>query len=644
MKTSPLGVERLEDRSVPATFGVPWADRHLTLSFAPDGTPVSNAGSNLFNSLNQVRSEQEWQREILRAYQAWVTHTNLTLAVAADSGQAFGTPGRWQGDERFGDVRIAGADLGSPVLALGTAADPGLAGTRAGDVVLNTAYRFDGSPYDLFSVMLHEAGHSLGMGNSSTPGSVMYTQYSGVRTGLTAADIAAVQALYGPRVADHFEGVYGNNSTGRASNLGGVPTRDTIQLAFGDLTTASDRDVYSFLTYGPGDDDQNVTVKIQSAGLSLVNARLVVYYLENGQEQEVGNATMNPDGFTGGAAAVTFDPNDDSGPRRYYVRVEKADGTTFDVGRYALGISFQDQDDDDFSQEDLLAVQGGARPVLLNADGNANNTRGTATALTPTSTSTVLPNSRYELLASLSSAADADFYRVVAPAGTDSRVLTVNTQALSGQASAPTIQLFDAAGTAISAAVLANDSGLLTVQAEGLTAGAVYFIRVNGGATGSYRLTADFGTQPTDVRTFTQGTLFCGTDREDTLYIGRAQTMQWLLSATAPGGPAGTGVRMSVLDANGNVVYSAFAEAGETVSGPGVLLRPGRYTVRVEAVGPPGYTGPVSFAVRGSKIDDPLGVVTSDPTFKPTYTDPTDPNRYRYPNGFVTTDPFYWLV
>ena len=33
--------EALEDRSMPSTFGVPWADpNHLTLSFASDGTPT----------------------------------------------------------------------------------------------------------------------------------------------------------------------------------------------------------------------------------------------------------------------------------------------------------------------------------------------------------------------------------------------------------------------------------------------------------------------------------------------------------------------------------------------------------------------------------------------------------------------------
>jgi hypothetical protein len=132
MTPNRLGIERLEDRSVPATFGIPWADPHLTLSFVPDGTPVSDTVSNLFDSLNQVRSEAEWQREVLRAYQTWAKYANLSVAVAPDGGQAIGTPGRWQGDERFGDVRISGVDLNSAVLAIGTPADPGLAGTRAG--------------------------------------------------------------------------------------------------------------------------------------------------------------------------------------------------------------------------------------------------------------------------------------------------------------------------------------------------------------------------------------------------------------------------------------------------------------------------------------------------------------------------------
>jgi hypothetical protein len=49
---------------------------------------------------------------------------------------------------------------------------------------------------DLFSVVLHEAGHALGLGHSDQPGAVMYPYYR-MATGLTSDDIAGVQNLYG---------------------------------------------------------------------------------------------------------------------------------------------------------------------------------------------------------------------------------------------------------------------------------------------------------------------------------------------------------------------------------------------------------------------------------------------------------------
>jgi hypothetical protein len=197
-----LCLEQLEDRAVPATFGLPWADpTRLTLSFAPDGTPVAGRASDLYAGLNQDRSPNEWQRDILRAFHTWAARTNFDIAVVPDDGSRFGTPGRLQGDPRFGDVRVGGNRLSRDALAVGSPPDPALAGTLAGDVFVNTTYRFKDTPYDLYSVMLHEAGHAFGLDHSTDPNSPMFPRFNNTKTALTAGDIRAIRTLYGPRVA-----------------------------------------------------------------------------------------------------------------------------------------------------------------------------------------------------------------------------------------------------------------------------------------------------------------------------------------------------------------------------------------------------------------------------------------------------------
>src|SRR4051812_43058660 len=112
-----LAVVALEDRSLPTTFGVPWADpRHLTLSFAPDGTATPYGPSSLYQALGQSMSAATWHREVLRAFQTWAANFNINVSLAADGGQPLGAVGAVQGDARFGDVRIAAAPLASTLV------------------------------------------------------------------------------------------------------------------------------------------------------------------------------------------------------------------------------------------------------------------------------------------------------------------------------------------------------------------------------------------------------------------------------------------------------------------------------------------------------------------------------------------------
>jgi hypothetical protein len=68
----------------------------------------------------------------------------------------------------------------------------------AGDLHLDADESWQaGIDIDLFSVVLHELGHALGLGHADNPSAVMYPYYRRV-TGLAMVDIAAVQTLYAP--------------------------------------------------------------------------------------------------------------------------------------------------------------------------------------------------------------------------------------------------------------------------------------------------------------------------------------------------------------------------------------------------------------------------------------------------------------
>ena len=150
----PPQLEKLEDRCTPAVFGSPWEDpSHVTVSFAPDGAkllpaffdnftmPLNGRSSKLFAGMNAQMSQAVWQGEILRALQAWATETGTLLSVVGDGGDNLGIDGTMQGDSRFGDIRIFGADLSTDAIAITVPPSAGV-GTSSGDIIFNTRYNF----------------------------------------------------------------------------------------------------------------------------------------------------------------------------------------------------------------------------------------------------------------------------------------------------------------------------------------------------------------------------------------------------------------------------------------------------------------------------------------------------------------------
>lgn len=110
----------------------------------------------------------------------------------------------------------------------------------AGDVHFNDGFDWgasDPSRYDVYSIMLHETGHSLGLTHSSDPDAVMYPMYRGIYAGLTGTDIASARHLYAARPAA-LEGDWTNDAIGEG--VGGSVSAEADRF----IVEATGRDVW----------------------------------------------------------------------------------------------------------------------------------------------------------------------------------------------------------------------------------------------------------------------------------------------------------------------------------------------------------------------------------------------------------------
>jgi hypothetical protein len=646
-------IESLEDRAVPATFGVPWSDpSHLTLSFVPDGTPIAGHVSSLFQTLGALAPSATWQREILRAFQTWAVNANINIGLVPDGGQALGVAGGTQHDPRFGDVRIGAQLMAADALSISVPNDPAVSSTLSGDVLVNTADNF--GKLDLFSVLLHEAGHVFGIGDSADPNSPMNSRYRG-NSKLTPADVAALRALYGTRAPDPHEGSGGNDTIATATTIQppGGWRGATPLVAYGDVSTNKDVDV--FAVRPPSGYHGPLTVRLQSAGISLLAPHLSVLDAQGHVLADAQAASDLGDVVT--VRLAKSDPN-----ATYYIKLQGTTGDVFGIGSYGVAVTF-----DAASTVSAQAVDGvlrgpyqslspndindlflGTANPLLNNKHGSDDVIGTATTLS--SSPGYARNSHYEAVGSISGPTDSNFYRIQtadAPPANKPLVLTVTARALGVNGTAPRVTVVDRDGNVVPAQVLANGNGAFTVQAAGVKPGGSYFIKVGpatasgSAAAGNYALTAQFGTAAAQFSTLaTSTTASAGKSRSYNLYVGESQLMNLVLSAQTVGGTAGPGsaVQMTVRGKAGNVAYTLTAAVGDVVSGPALFLTPGAYTVSFTPLGSPGQA--LAFKLLGDGISDPIGPVLSDPTLVPDYQAPGLPGWFLYPGGTTSNVPY----
>lgn len=182
-----MGPAALAGSNLATTFGEGW-----------DGPGAGSATLAVyFGALPSWLDRAAAMNEIRRALAEWAAHVQLTftdsavarlrrqieiLAAARDHGDGFPFDGR------------------GGVLAH-TFYPPPNPESLAGDLHLDLDEPWKiGADVDLFSVVLHELGHALGLGHNDDPASVMYPYYRRVSS-LPAADIAEIRKLYAARSA-----------------------------------------------------------------------------------------------------------------------------------------------------------------------------------------------------------------------------------------------------------------------------------------------------------------------------------------------------------------------------------------------------------------------------------------------------------
>ena len=335
--------EGLEGRELMAAGGVnvdytlmggQWdVSRPVSYSIAPDGVGWDSGATNDINAhLGAEFGSAAWQKAVAAALQTWAASANIDFTPTVDSNYAINAGGLGQDDPRFGDIRIGGSNFTSNTIAL-TYGPPPNGSTAAGDVNLNTDYNFGpNGQWDLQTVLTHELGHSLGLGESPQFDSVMYAYYSGVRHSLSGYDVEGIQSIYGPRVADPLQARGQATTAASAVDITGSLGADGSGQVGGLSLDAIGDSEYLAVTV-PAGRGGPLMVNAVANGHSLMSPKLTVIDAATGATLAVDS---HPDQY--GNTASVMVPGAQAG-HRYLIVVTGATQDVFSVGDYALQVA-----------------------------------------------------------------------------------------------------------------------------------------------------------------------------------------------------------------------------------------------------------------------------------------------------------------
>jgi hypothetical protein len=254
-----------------------------------------------------------------------------------------------------------------------------------------------------------------------------------------------------------------------------------------------------------------------------------------------------------------------------------------------------------------------------------NDLRTNETTLTATILKTTpgyIDSRHYETNGTISDSGDIDFYGwkspSVVPAG---NVMLVTVDAIEIGKLQPSLIVYNDKLQPVPAMVLRNSNGTITYQISNLTPNKIWYARVAAASgqtryrIGNYTLKVRFSGAAEQQVNMVQGTLSASSPTVlKELTLRRTTLFNFALQSTRSNASQLIATQVTIFDVTGREVHRIVSFRNETKTSNNVLLTPGKYFVRINAVSNNATPiSAVSVRLLGSVISDPVGPIGTNP-------------------------------